>query len=290
MNMRAGTSFSAPAWVDEWLGDPVSRRSLCGAGWRGESLHGERFRRVRLIAPAAAALDDAALLRITRSLYAALRAALGDHPPIRIWNGVPGIVDPSATGGDRYREFNAGRHAAFIDWFGDDPERFAAAMPAATGVGITGEALVIDCLADALAGRAIENPRQVPAHRYSERYGRRPPCFSRATLIERSPVTQRPSLLISGTASIVGEDSQHAASAVAQLDETLTNLAALIDAAGGRGLTDIRHLRAYHLPQLDTGGPRERLSAQLPQASIEWQPVVLCRPELSVELEALARW
>ena len=72
----------------------------------------------------------------------------------------------------------------------------------------------------------LENPRQVPAYRYSRRYGLRPPCFARATKFEST-------LFIGGTASIIGEDSRHAAAIVAQTEETLSNLRALIAAATG---------------------------------------------------------
>ena len=33
----------------------------------------------------------------------------------------------------------------------------------------------------------MENPRQTPSYRYSERYGPSPPCFARATLAALSP-------------------------------------------------------------------------------------------------------
>ena len=65
--------------------------------------------------------------------------------PYRIWNFVPQI-QAVALDGDRYMAFNAGRFAAFADWFGDLDE-FPRAMPTASAVGIRGSTLWIHVLA-----------------------------------------------------------------------------------------------------------------------------------------------
>ena len=46
--------------------------------------------------------------------------------------------------------------------------------------------LMIDALSAASPGIAVENPRQIPSYRYARRYGPRPPCFARATLLSAS--------------------------------------------------------------------------------------------------------
>ena len=152
--------------------------------------------------------------------------------------------------------FNAGRFAAFADWFRApqsrsaaqsapvfDRARFHRDIPTATGVGHAGDDLIIHALASALPGRPIENPRQRAAYRYSRKYGPLPPCFARATLVPGTADSQR-SLLIGGTASVCGEASVHADDLVAQTAETFRNLDALICAAGGTGVNALRSLRA----------------------------------------------
>jgi hypothetical protein len=111
------------------------------------------------------------------------------------------------------------------DWF-SLPDQ----LPAASGVGHAGRDLVIECLALPTPCAAIENPRQIPAFRYSRRFGPLPPCFSRATVIAH-PNDGHRMLLVAGTASIRGEASVHQTDLTGQLNETLINLRALLEAA-----------------------------------------------------------
>jgi len=198
--------------------------------------------------------------------------------PLRMWNGVPGILERDAEGLNRYMHFNAGRHAACRAWL-DDGE-----LPTASGVGHAGDDLLVHCLAGRHPARAIENPRQVSAYRYSRRYGPKPPCFARAT---RVATPAGPLLLIGGTASVLGEDSAHPGDLQAQLAETLRNIDALCAAAGEGGLRP-RELRIYH----PRAGDRDALDAALDAAGVaperEWLCTALCRDELLVEIEALA--
>ena len=78
--------------------------------------------------------------------------------------------------------FNAGRFEALSDWFGG-PGRLPDSLPAASAVGHDGDDFAVHCLLLSRPGVAVENPRQVPAFRYSARYGPRPPCFARATVV-----------------------------------------------------------------------------------------------------------
>jgi len=128
---------------------------------------------------------------------------LGSYSMVRVWNGVPGILDEASNLRDRYMVFNAGRCAAFDAWFGArEADAFAAAMPAATGVGHASGDLSIHVLADKQPGVAVENPRQQSAFRYSRRYGPQPPCFSRATRLVGPAANNEEYVLLSGTASM----------------------------------------------------------------------------------------
>lgn len=222
-------------------------------------------------------------------------APLGCAHPRRVWNVIPRILEPCGTLPHRYMVFNAGRIEGYRSWLGPAAVR-RGVVPTATGVGHRGEAMVIHCLAGTSPSRFVENPRQVPACRYSTRYGPLPPCFARATVL---PATTggRTLALVGGTASVVGEDSRHPRDLEAQTRETLANLAAVVDALRldprvdrrGDALSTYGSLRVHfvdeaHRPRL------ERLiePAFEPTTEIEWVRADLCRPELLVEIEGVA--
>lgn len=212
---------------------------------------------------------------------------------LRIWNGLPGIVqridlpaDQLAAWEsralehepfDRYMAFNAGRTAAFIQHFGEEhlPQR----TPAATAVGHIGDHLQIHLLASQKPGQALENPRQTPAYRYSPRFGPSPPVFVRAMQFEQH-------LFISGTASIIGEESQHPNQLQAQFDETLANLNAVTQSIGHAD-AELRHFRIYTTNANDLPTLAQGLEHAYPSlSSIELMRSDICRNNLQVEIEA----
>lgn len=237
-------------------------------------------------------LEAAALRERVAAAYVSLGAALGQIAlhPIRFWNFVPSIGDRMGSGLDRYMVFNAGRYDGFERCYGE-PRSFSQSLATASCIGTLGPDLVIHCLAADRPGTSIENPRQVPAWRYSSRYGPRPPCFSRATL---AGVDHRTLILIGGTASILGEESRHEHDPECQLDETLGNLESLIAAAPGGmvhtpPLERIVDLRAYIVRPDDAVLVRSTLAARCPRAArLELTIARICRPELLVEIEAVA--
>jgi len=269
-----------PRWVDELLG------SSAPGGARNGGVD------VRTSGPAAHAttrihdavqLDAAVLREKVASAYRAVIAsldAIGRHPA-RFWNFIPDIGAPMVDGLDRYMVFNAGRHDAYSDQCG--------ALGTASAVGIKGSDLSIHCLALEEPGTPIENPRQTPAWQYSARYGPLPPCFSRATIVD---LAGRPTLLIGGTASVVGEDSQHRGQFDAQVEETLLNLEALIrtaDANAPDALHRLVDLRVYVASPAQAERVREVLVTRCPRARhIAIALAQVCRPELLVEIEGIA--
>ena len=229
---------------------------------------------------------------VSGMFLAALDALRGTEGacPVRMWSFIPGIHDlmRDAGGGEleRYEVFNVGRFEAFCEWYGG-PGAFASRLPAASAVGHSGDALSIYALGTMTAGRAIDNPRQVPAYCYSRRYGSHPPCFARAT-VARLSVGAR--LLVAGTASILGERSVHEGCLGTQLDESLENIGVLarsVDGAHRFDLSGVETARVYYPRAADLGWLSARLPARLPaRASIEYTPAAVCRSELLVEIEA----
>ena len=142
---------------------------------------------------------------------------------LRMWNFFPEINAKDAQGMERYKQFCLGRHTAIDSWHFVDGQ-----LPAATAIGSHSDGLLILFLSARQSGIQIENPRQVSAFHYPTQYGPKSPSFSRATLKNWGKSQH---LYISGTASIVGHETRHQNNYLAQLEETLTNIHAVIDQA-----------------------------------------------------------
>jgi chorismate lyase/3-hydroxybenzoate synthase len=291
-----------PLWVNELLGDAphtvitpdgVTMATTAGFGQFTTSI--ER----------ASSLTPEALRHRVTEAYVAIGEAMGSRRqhPIRFWNFVPGPGDPLGPGLDRYMAFNAGRHDAYARWYGT-PRAFSHALATASAVGVQGTDLVIVCLAAQVPGIPIENPRQTSSWQYSTRYGPKPPCFARATIVTHSGERR---LLIGGTASIVGEDSTHLGDPIRQVEETVANLSALIAAAKavpgarraapirGRFRSDVedisrlRDVRVYVANADDAALIRAQVVASFPgMTRLEMTLSQICRPELLVEIEGIA--
>jgi chorismate lyase/3-hydroxybenzoate synthase len=293
-----------PGWVEALLGG-LSRPEVqkAGDGTEVEIRASSEFALLRVTEPGADALGDEALQRAVARAYVAIaevEAERGWHA-LRVWNFVPGIRRPARAAGSRYELFNAGRRSA---WLQRGRGRPAARLPAASAVDAHGEDLVIEALVGSAPGRPVENPRQIPAYRYSSRYGAQPPWFSRATLLPRNPLGGRGRLaLVSGTASVRGEDTQHPGDLAAQIEETLRNLASLAAAlaspphpapaepaqAAPADLARYRWLRAYVVREADAPAVLERVAARFGALeALELVVADLCRSDLLLEIEGTA--
>jgi chorismate lyase/3-hydroxybenzoate synthase len=285
-----------PAWAVDHFAD-AGRTRVDLDGWR---LVGTDI-------PDCESLDPGALERAVGDAYRVVAESLraSGHHPVRFWNFVPGIHADMGGGRDRYMVFNAGRYAAFEEWFGQ-AALFTRTVPTASAVGIGSGGLAIYALGGRDAGVPVENPRQVPAYRYSARYGPRPPCFARGTIVRGLPAggdAAAPTLLVGGTASIVGEDSLHDRDARQQALETFENLAELVAAARRQiagsavmagdppraAFDAFTELRVYVVRDADAPLLREMVHERFGRtARIEFAQADLCRRELLVEIEGLA--
>lgn len=227
--------------------------------------------------------------RAYHDLFASLEETGCPHLQ-RIWNYLPQI-NGDGGGLERYRQFNLGRQEAFVE---AGQAAFDGA-PAACALGIHQGALSIRFLAGRAAPLAIENPRQVSAYRYPATYGPRAPTFSRAALADMGGGEL--ALFISGTASIVGHETVHLGDIVAQTEETLRNLRAVIAAANARGTAafDLCELDAVVYVRQVADAPRVRqvLEQALGAGAHTLTRAVfleadICRQDLLVEIEAHA--
>ena len=245
-------------------------------------------------------LREADFDNLVEATEAAYRQILGELENseykylLRIWNYFSSIND-MADGLERYRQFCLGRQNA-LDQFGN----FPYAPPAATAIGTANGDLQVYFIAARDAGIQLENPRQVSAFMYPSRYGDVSPAFSRATYKqwgdEDVSAKNTEHLYISGTASIIGHETQHAGQAPEQLQETLNNVEALIQHAHETLETSIKHLHevSYYKVYLRDVSYlaaaknvlQERVLTGANQPTILFLQGDVCRADLLVEIEA----
>ena len=201
---------------------------------------------------------------------------------LRTWNYFDAI-NRGAGDSERYRQFCSGRVTG-LDGMAQPH------FPAATVIGRRDEdpRLQVYWLAGRHPGIALENPRQLSAYHYPRQYGQTSPTFSRAMLV--APDT----LMISGTASIVGHVSQHAESIAAQVDEIFVNLNRLLHSAHTKApaleacLSTASLIKAYVRNRTDLQTVEAKLRANLPHgASYLVLHGDVCRSDLLVEFDCL---
>ena len=135
----------------------------------------------------------------------------------------------------RYKELNRAR----TDVFGKTrflkkylPKKFKGAVyPASTGIGADDMDVVISAVAFDTKRKDVivvplENPNQTSAFDYGTVYSPQSPKFSRAMAVA---VGSECIIFVSGTASITDSESQYPEDPVKQTEQTLDNIAALID-------------------------------------------------------------
>ncbi|MEO8003587.1 MAG: hypothetical protein ABI771_01665 [Betaproteobacteria bacterium] len=211
--------------------------------------------------------------------------ALGYSKLQRIWHYLPDIhLDEGSL--ERYKRFSLGRHEAFIA----KGRAISTDAPAASAVGKRPGNTVICFLAAPRAGIPVENPRQVSAYSYPAQYGPRGPTFSRALFSTWDGLAQ---LYVSGTAAILGHQSQHPGDADAQAAETILNLRSVISRAQEQRLVEARHAADMQIkvylrePQLRAVAESRLREAFGPAPSIIYLQADICRRELLLEIEAV---
>jgi enamine deaminase RidA (YjgF/YER057c/UK114 family) len=222
---------------------------------------------------------------------------------LRTWLCLGGIVDDDGPV-QRYQKLNRARadvyqHLSFLE------DRLPSghtgpAFPASTGIGTAGRSISLSALAvvsdsDDVIAVPLENPRQTAAYNYSAAYSPTSPKFSRGLAFCCEGDT---ALFISGTASITHSETRHPGDVVAQTEETLENITALIseDNLGRHGLPGrgtilaegLAVARVYVKRPEDYHRVRAVCEQRLADVPATYVVADVCRPGLLVEIEGIA--
>ena len=140
----------------------------------------------------------------------------------------------------------------------------------------------------------LENPQQTPAYDYQATYSTHSPKFSRAMAVVQGHFV---ATLMSGTASILNSRTCHPGDIVRQTEQTIENIERLIAPENfarhslpgtGATLKDIAKLRVYVKRQEDYEPCRAVCERRLPRVPAIYLQADVCRPELLMEIEAVA--
>lgn len=279
MTVEITSRASATGRLEDVLASPwIAEGTAADLPRWAQQIAAESLRTV--VVPDAVHLDQEAFTQATHSAYEVLLEGLEPESLARVWNFVPHINDSVGDGINRYMAFNAGRFAAYGRALDSRDQH-----PVASGVGHVGEDLVVHAIVGASAIDRISNARQHEPHAYTRNFGPQPPAFSRAAF---ATFQGERWFLVSGTASVVGEQSHHPGDARAQLAETIRNLHALLDEASEPIQYDHRAEWLVYLPDVEIA---DIVAAELAEACgatrdrLWMRQQALCRPELLVEIE-----
>lgn len=221
---------------------------------------------------------------------------------VRTWLYLGDIVGAEGDT-QRYKELNRARTDFYQDLqFGREllPKGWNKPVyPASTGIGTEGKDLVMSAIALATQRADVrllplENPLQTAACDYGVCYSPQSPKFARAMAIVSPDCA---TTFVSGTASITASETRHEDDAVAQTQQTLDNIAALIseenfsahgEPGHGGTLDDLALARVYIKRQEDYAKVRAVCQSRLGEMPTVYAIADVCRPDLLVEIEGVA--
>ena len=210
---------------------------------------------------------------------------------VRQWNYLEDIL---GFDGDeqRYQEFNNVRSGVYGNVFEQ------TGYPAATGIGMSHGGVLIEYVAvksKVVYSQPVDNPDQVSAHNYSEKVLVGEECLLKTTpKFERARYLKyrdKKMIFISGTASIIGEQTVGIGDAARQTEVTIQNmqrlfsekvLAALPDEAGN---PKFGHARVYVKKREDYAEICKVVKQAFGSLPVVYILADICRNDLLVEIE-----
>lgn len=217
---------------------------------------------------------------------------------VRQWNYIGNILEEK-KGFQNYQIFNEVRSEYYGKY------RTVHGYPAATGIGMKLGGVTIDFCAvmtnEKVMVKPIENPNQVNAYEYGQQVlkgvsgkgksVKHPPQFERALFLKEN---FKSTLLISGTASIIGQDTIGIDDVEKQTMVTIENINKLTDQRRiGQSITNTDTewgkfilLRVYIKNQDDFSKVKTICTDQFPDVPAIFIKSDICRDNLLVEIEA----
>jgi enamine deaminase RidA (YjgF/YER057c/UK114 family) len=223
-----------------------------------------------------------------RSLLSAEDMSFNDI--VRQWNYIGEITDITEKG-ENYHVFNKVRSRQYGKY------RSVHGFPAATGIGMKHGGVSLDCIAVKAGDNhkiiAVNNPDQVKPYEYGRivLQGIQVPQFERALLLSGSnDVT----LFVSGTASILGQDTVGIDDIEKQTVITIENIMKLVEASHHNSkadspscdLSSLILLRVYVKKQSDFEKVKKICNSYFIGAPAVYIEADVCRENLLVEIEA----
>ena len=207
---------------------------------------------------------------------------------VRQWNYIDHITAVN-SGVQNYQLFNDARS----DFYSS--AHWSNGYPAATGIGC--DAGCVTVVVYAVKGfkgadRPIDNPLQIPAHKYSGKV-----LASGREVVRTTPKFERGRLLgdtvfVSGTAAIKGENSEFSNDARMQAFEAIDVVEHLVKPSNiSKDCSGFRFdlMRVYVRHTLDMETVRDVFISHFGNIPIHFLTADICRPELLLELEGIGR-
>jgi len=218
---------------------------------------------------------------------------------VRQWNYVGGILESSSVRGSimqHYQMFNEVRNSYYTQY------RKCSNFPAATGIGMNSIQVGIDCYAIGKHSNIqiipINNPNQEDSYHYGQdvlvgdaTILKQPPQFERAVLLKLGTTSR---LIISGTASIVGQKTIGIGDIELQTKTTINNIEIL---ASHKNLEShcsnlaeypdkYSYLRVYVRKRSDISAVKRICTEHFGNVPISFVQADICRDNLLLEIEA----
>ena len=207
---------------------------------------------------------------------------------VRQWNYIDHITAVNDCV-QNYQLFNDARSDFYeaADW--------SNGYPAATGIGCdAGGVMVVVYAVKGFDGAdwPVDNPLQIPAHKYSGRV-----LASGKKVVRTTPKFERGRLLgdtvfVSGTAAIKGENSEFSDYAGVQANEAIDVVEHLVEPSNiSKDCTDFHFdlMRVYVRRPQDMKTVRDVFTSHFGNIPIHFLTADICRPELLLELEGIGR-
>ncbi|MEG2177254.1 MAG: hypothetical protein RRY15_00045 [Bacteroidales bacterium] len=218
---------------------------------------------------------------------------------VRQWNYIGDILGENAEGGKHLQNYQVFNEVRDLYYKNNKQEQ---SYPAATGIGMANQGIIIDVIAVKNSARniPIQSPIQKNAHGYEQNvlvgesldtHPKKTPLFERARLLGGNDNAE---LYVSGTASIKGQDTIDKENVLAQAKNTICFIHELCQQNNIKqnfqdfiGKTmEYKRVRVYVKPLQYTLTLEKNIQAMYPTTNINMLTADICRDDLLIEIEA----